>query len=107
MTKHAKSLLEELDMGHLSDEENKALLGQLAETLQNRIMVRLMDTLSEADKKNMDGYLAKKDIDGFNQYLAENVPGFDGIALDEYQKLRQELITANEEIAEAVKAAKK
>lgn len=106
MAEENKTLIEELGLGDPNDSRNKELMAQLADTLQNRVITRLMEVLSEEDKQNLDKYIAENNAELLNEYLIENVPGLDLIAQSEYEKLRQELLSQNEEIKKIIEENK-
>ena len=102
-----KSFIEELGLENLSEEEKKELLDTWSETLQDRVTVRIMDSLLEEEKAELDELAGKGDDKKTNAYLEEHVPGLNIIIEEELEAYKSELKVREKEISKRVEELRK
>ncbi|MDO8507207.1 MAG: DUF5663 domain-containing protein [bacterium] len=98
MNNQTSNLITDLGLDGLPEDEKNEMIVKLSESLQNRITLRLTDTLSDEQKKEMDKLITQGDDDKVGEYLVKSVPGIDFIMKDEYEKFRDEILSENQEI---------
>lgn len=90
-----KSLLEELGLNNLPNEEKEALTQDMTETILQRVFNRVLPQLSEADNQALDKLADNKDTEAAEEevieYLSTKVPNFEQVAQEETQKYIQEV----------------
>lgn len=89
--KSNKGILEELGLKNLSAERQKELLEKMSSLIQNRVLLRVLRSLSEEDKKEFDNILETNDMEKVHRFLIEKVPGLDKITDEEVEKFRGEV----------------
>lgn len=97
------NLLSQLGLSSLSEEEKKDILSKLAEALQNRITLKIMDSLSDEQRVEMNKVIAQGDDNKVNEYIKSSVPHLDSLVRDEYEKFKSELLAENQALQEIVK----
>ena len=85
------NLLIELGLGALPDEEKRALLSHIYETLEMRVGMRLADQMSNEQLDEFEKYFESKDDAGAFQWLETNFPNYKQIVEEEYTKLKEEI----------------
>ncbi len=85
------NLLIELGLGALPDEEKRALLSHIYETLEMRVGMRLADQMSNEQLDEFEKYFEAKDDAGAFQWLETNFPNYKQIVEEEYTKLKEEI----------------
>lgn len=84
----------ELGMENISEQEKLIIIQTLQELLQERIMLRLNEILSEDQKIALSKYAEEnkdKELSILN-FIMEIVPNYEEISKEEALKIRQELI---------------
>lgn len=85
------NLLVELGLGGLPDEEKRALLSHIYETLEMRVGMRLADQMSNEQLDEFEKYFEAKDDAGAFRWLETNFPNYKQIVEEEYGKLKEEV----------------
>ena len=86
-----QNLLVELGLGSLPDNEKKALLNHIYETLEMRVGMKLADQMSNEQLDEFEKYFEAKDDAGAFQWLETNFPNYKEIVESEYAKLKDEI----------------
>jgi hypothetical protein len=97
------NLLAELGLSSLPPEQKAKVTEDLAEALQNRISLRVSEILSEKDQNHLTELIDAGKKDEASEFVLKAVPVFNAIALDEYQKLRTELLGYDADIRATIK----
>ncbi len=100
-------ILEDLKLTELPADEQNKVLAQVTEILQNRVAMRVDDLLSDEEKAEFDKVAAAGNQQEMDRYLDEKIPDLSGIAAEEYQILRAELVSKNEMVLAAFEEAAK
>lgn len=95
-------IIKELQLEGLPEEEKDNLVAGLSQALQARVSLRVMDMLSDLEKKEMEVLVEQGDDQRVGMYINSKVPGIDSIMKQELLKLREELLSGNEMIKEAL-----
>ena len=85
-------LIAELGINKLPEAQQKELLIQISEVLQQRIVLRLVEEMPEEKKGEFASVLEKnkEDQGAVEKFLSENIPDLEQIVLDEIGKYKTE-----------------
>lgn len=85
------SLLQEVGLGSLPDNEKNSLLKHILETLEMRVGVRLADQMTNEQLDEFERYFEAKDDAGAFKWLETNFPNYKEIVQEEFDKLKSEV----------------
>lgn len=85
------SLLEELGLAGLPQEEKTSLLRHIYETLEMRVGMRLADQMTNAQLDEFERFFNAQDDAGAFRWLETNFPNYKDVVADEYAKLKDEV----------------
>src|SRR5471030_1715438 len=85
------SLLEELGLGSLPDEEKTRLRQHIYETLEMRVGMRLADQMTNEQLDEFEQYVNAQDDAGAFKWLETNFPNYKDVVNDEFEKLKAEV----------------
>ena len=91
-----KDIFSILGLENLDEEKKKELFEKASETIQNRILVRLADLLSEEDVKKVVEFAEQDNTDGFEQLVASNDIDLEQIAAEETLSYKTEMASITE-----------
>ncbi|MBP9820992.1 hypothetical protein KBC85_02530 [Candidatus Saccharibacteria bacterium] len=86
-------LLAELGLAALSEDEKKALIEQIIETLEMRVGTVLASGLTDAQLQEFEGFMNANDQAGALKWLETNAPNYKQVVKDELEKLKGEVKT--------------
>lgn len=89
--KNNQGILEELGLKDLSQERRQELLDKMAALIQNRVLLRILRSLSPGDKKELDSIIETNDMEKVHKFLINRVPGIDDITDEEVEKFKGEI----------------
>lgn len=85
-----------LGLESLPDAEKQAMMEKMTTLIQKRLMLRVMDALSEQDAQKMAEM--EKNPQEILAFIAEKVPNFEDIVKEEVVRLKAEMLKATEGI---------
>ena len=86
-----KNILAELELLPLPEEKKVALLNKMVELVQKRLLLRIVDSLSEEDAAELEK-IAEDDKDRLFQFLQKRIPeDIEAMVQEEVNRVRQEL----------------
>src|SRR3954469_19584380 len=85
------SLLEEVGLGKLPENEKNSFLKHIYETLEMRVGIRLADQMSNEQLDEFEKYFEAKDDAGAFKWLETNFPNYKEIVQQEFDKLKGEV----------------
>ncbi len=85
-----------LGLESLPDEEKQAMLEKMTALIQKRLMLRVMDALSEEDAQKMAEM--EKNPQEILAFIAEKMPNFEDVVKEEVVKLKEEMLKATESV---------
>lgn len=91
MIKIDNSLLQELGLDSLPDNEKDSLLKHIYETLEMRVGMRLADQMSNQQLDEFEQYFEAKDDAGAFKWLETNFPNYKDVVQQEFDKLKIEV----------------
>lgn len=88
------NIIKELGLENLSDDEKLDILSRLSTLVQKRVMVRILDTLSDEQKDEMGELLEKQseNADALTDWLSGKVENLPGIVEQETNNVKTELL---------------
>ena len=105
MLKIDNSLLVEIGLGGLPENEKNSFLKHVYETLEMRVGVRLADQMSNQQLDEFEQYFEAKDDAGAFKWLEANFPNYKEIVQEEFDKLKAEVAQTAPQILSASQAA--
>jgi len=86
-----EDLITKLGLEHLSTEDKDKILVQIADSLSQRLVVRVYDRLLEPDREIFDKLTEQGTPDEINSFLTEKIPDLDEIRDEEVEGIIEEL----------------
>lgn len=105
-SQYSAVLFKELGLEGISDEQKAELVEQMATIVQNRVALRIVDVLGEAELNELNKLITTADDEAIGQYLDANVPDYQAIVAEEVRRLKVELHEDVAEINQALKSLK-
>src|SRR6185312_9932793 len=96
------SLLQELGLGSLPQDEKTSLLKHIYETLEMRVGMRLADQMTNQQLDEFERFFNARDDAGAFHWLETNFPNYKDIVADEFAKLKAEVASTVPQILAAV-----
>lgn len=88
-----KDIIKLLGLENLPEKEKTVLIAKMAETVLDRISLRILDELKEEDKKKFDELLkAKASPKKVDKFLASKIKNLDEIKMAEILRFKQEMV---------------
>lgn len=91
MLKLDNNFLIELGLGALPEEEKKALLGHIFETLEMRVGMKLAERMTNEQLLEFEQFLDRGDDPGALKWLETNFPDYKQVVADELEALKAEI----------------
>lgn len=91
MFKLDNSLLEELGLGSLPNEEKNKMLAHIYETLEMRVGMKLAEQMTNEQLDEFESFIDKNDEAGALKWLETNFPDYKKVVADELEKLKVEI----------------
>ncbi len=88
-----KDILELLGLEDLPEDQKRDLLTKMGELIEDRITLRILDFLTEEDRKKMDELLEKGKEKELDEFLKEKVPNLEELVLAEVLSFKEELVS--------------
>lgn len=90
----AANLVSELGLQSLSDEQKLQLLNDAATLVQKRAMARIIETLTEGQRTELNTLIEKEGVQGeeVGTFLRTAVPALDDVYMQEMVAVKRELI---------------
>src|SRR3954465_8783662 len=104
MLKIDNSLLQEVGLGTLPDNEKNSFLKHIYETLEMRVGIRLADQMTNEQLDEFEQYFEAKDDAGAFKWLETNFPNYKEIVQQEFDKLKGEVAQSAPQILAASQA---
>jgi len=87
------NIIEALGLESLPDEQKIQMVQTMVDLVQKRLMLRIMDQLSEEEKDEFEKILGGRDVDlAAAEFIKNKVPNFDEMVQEEIIKVKQEMI---------------
>lgn len=102
MLKIDNTLLIQLGLGDLPNDEKNRLLEQIYETLEMRVGMRLAENMTDEQLDEFESYIDKNDEAGALKWLETNFPDYKRVVEEELETLKAEI---QKDSAQILKAA--
>lgn len=109
-----EAIIKELNIGHLSPEEQETILDGLGDILLRRVLLKLLELLPENERDNFGNLFAAQDAAGMQTLVEKYVPNSSDIisselraGIEEHKRLVNEEVTKNAANAPASAAPQK
>ena len=86
-------LIKELGLEDLSQEKKDELILRIGELIQQNIVLRVLDELSEKDKEEFDKVLADENSEKTFAFLQSKLPNLEEMVKEEIAKFKKDAIT--------------
>ncbi len=87
-----KNIIVELGLQELSDERKIELLSKMSDLIQKRVLLKVIQSLSVADKEEFNRLLGKENDQETYRFLIAKVPNIEEITEEEVGKFKEEII---------------
>lgn len=91
MFKLDNTLLEELSLGALPNEEKNKMLAHIYETLEMRVGMKLAEQMTNEQLDEFESFIDKNDEAGALKWLETNFPDYKKVVAEELEKLKSEI----------------
>ncbi len=105
MFKLDNTLLEELGLGSLPNDEKNKMLAHIYETLEMRVGMKLAEQMTNEQLDEFEGFIDRNDEPGALKWLETNFPDYKKVVADELEKLKGEIKISAPQIVAASQAA--
>lgn len=95
--------ISELNLGDLPEAEKTQLVGQIRETLEMRVGMKIAEAMSEAQLKEFEGFMEAGDEKGAMEWLSTNYPSYRQVVKDELERLKSEIKKDADKIRDSLK----
>jgi hypothetical protein len=96
------SLLQELGLGKMPQEDKSSLLKHIYETLEMRVGMRLADLMTNEQLDEFERFFNAQDDAGAFHWLESNFPNYKEIVAEEFAKLKDEVSQTAPQILAAI-----
>ena len=87
-----KNIFELLGAEDISEEEKAALLTQMLDLIDTRVLDRVLEDLSEEERIELERISKEDNTEAFEKFIEEKVPNYEALYVEEAKKLRQQLV---------------
>jgi hypothetical protein len=102
-----KGLIEELGLEGLSEDEKNDLMTTWAETIQDRVTLRILDAMTFEEQEEFNKLTESDSSDeDKDRFLAQHVPELSYIIEEEFTKFRSEKMVENQQIRQTLDGMK-
>lgn len=101
MFKLDNTLLEELGLAALPNEDKNRMLQHIYETLEMRVGMKLAEQMSDTQLDEFESFIDQNDEPGALKWLETNFPDYKKVVAEELEKLKAEVKQSAEQIVAA------
>jgi uncharacterized protein (DUF849 family) len=102
------NVIDEMGLQNLPPDQKQALLDKMAQTVQGRVLDRVLDTLSADQRQQFESLLATDaDPAKLDEFLKQNIPDYDKLVLEILMQFKQEMITDAQAMHKVIAQAEK
>ncbi len=87
-----KDIIKELNLDYLSIEEQEEMVTEMSEVVYEKIILRIIERLSEDDVKSLNNILDEERYDAAGFFLSERVSDIEKIIEEEIKYFQEEII---------------
>ena len=86
-----QNIINILGIESLPDDRKMALIDQMTDLVQKRLLVRILDSLQDTKREELLAMLEKDDSEALKSFLAANVPDMADWLMEEVNKIKVEM----------------
>lgn len=86
-----QNIIRALGLEDLPDEKKLELIEQVSDVVEKRILLRVLESLSPEQRKELDGLLDAESQQGVNEFMQKNAPQIPAWIEEEISHAKQEL----------------
>ncbi len=86
-----KDILEDLGLNTLPQEAQERLLQKMTESIMKRIVVEVLERLSEEDRQSFDEIREKEDAEEINSFLRSKIDNYDDMLARVVEEFKGEM----------------
>jgi len=86
-----ENIIKEFGLEDLSEDKQIELLTTMTESVLKRITIKVLEQLSEEDKKEFDQVRETNDSDKINEFLREKIDNYDEIVKEVIKEFKEEM----------------
>jgi len=90
-TQIEQDILKELGIDQLPQDRQEEVLSVMTEAILKRMMLRLLEPLSEDQRKQLEDISAAGDSAKVSEFLAANIPNYEVLMKEEVEKFKQDM----------------
>ncbi len=92
------NIITSLGLQAASDDNKVALISEMAALVEKRLIARILETLSEKDRKKLDSLLGEKgnESDEVGEFLKSKIPNIDTLFQEEVVAVKREMMQEQE-----------
>lgn len=98
-TIQAKDIIKELGLEALSIEKQAELVERMSKLIYKRILLRILDKLSEEETMKLNKLLKKRNYEKVDEYIRDKVPDFASILKEEIENFQEEMVKRVKKVA--------
>ncbi len=87
-----RDLLKDIGMENLPIEKQAGIIEKISRIVYKRILLRILDRLSDEEAMEIDALLEKKDYERVDEYIRDKAPDFITILKQEIEEVRADII---------------
>lgn len=101
-----ETLLRDFGLTEMPEDRKNKMLAKIAETVHNRVSLKMSQMLSESEKQQLDHLVDGGDEQGILTYLSQRFPNYPVMVQDEIEKLKGEMNQQSADVRHLVDEAK-
>ena len=86
-----QNIINILGIQSLPDDRKSELVDKMSELVQKRLLVKVLDSLTQSQRDEFEQILNENDDDKFNEFVSKNIPQMAQWLNEEVNQLKQEL----------------
>lgn len=90
---YVEKLAHDFGLYDLPEKEQKQILQELTDAFEQRLLIKLMDKLQAAKKRELEEVIDTNEETAVFNYLVENIPDLMSVLDEVYLDMRKELLT--------------
>lgn len=86
-----ENIIKILGIESLPDERKEQIVSKVADLVQKRLLVRVVESLSPEQQSEFTTLLEQNDAPALQEFMQKSVPGFADMLFEEVSRIKQEL----------------
>ncbi|MDD5291217.1 MAG: DUF5663 domain-containing protein [Patescibacteria group bacterium] len=86
-----ENIIEDLGLNQLPEDKREEVLLAMTEALLKRILIVALEKIPESKKGEFDEIFKSKDSEKINEFLSDNIPGYEKMVKNEIENFKKEM----------------